>query len=270
MVELTVAEDLQTQVKQAVSAHQPELDVTTTDDIIILEGLFVVSGPQGPFDSYQVRVGVPAGFPCEEPIVFETGDRIPKDIDRHVFPKGGNCCLGVWEEWLLTTADHTFESFLTGAMHDYFVSQTYFEAKSEWPFGQRPHGYAGVLESYADLLGVEADATSVIEHLRLLSMNEVKGHHLCPCGSGRKLRQCHRGKMDELKKRIPSAMARRMFNRVTPPRSTESWLTKQSSSCRALQRLWLSVFHATQQFVMWRAKLRHGSRPEIRLATEYV
>ncbi len=52
--------------------------------------------------------------------------------------------------------------------------------------------------------------------LRLLSMNEVKGHHPCPCGSGKALRQCHRDEVDELKKRIPSFMARRMLNRVAP------------------------------------------------------
>jgi hypothetical protein len=127
----------------------------------------VVSGPAGSFDSYQVRVAVAVGFPWEEPLVFETGRRIPKTADRHVFPKFGNCCLGVWEEWLLTAPDLTFETFLTGIMHDYFVSQTFFEAKGEWPFGERLHGDAGVLESFADLLGVENDTMIVVEHLRL-------------------------------------------------------------------------------------------------------
>ena len=124
------------------------------------------------------------------------------------------CCLGVWEEWLLTAPDHTFETFLTGVMHDYFVSQTYFEARGEWPFGERSHGKAGVLESFAELLDVENDVTIVVEHLSLLSMNVAKGHHPCPCGSGRRLRRCQRDKVDELKKRIPSAMARRMLDSV--------------------------------------------------------
>jgi hypothetical protein len=45
-------------------------------------------------------------------------------------------------------------------------------------------------------------------------MNKLKGHNPCPCGSGRKLRQYHRDKMEELKKRITSAFARRMLNRI--------------------------------------------------------
>ncbi|MCP3055058.1 SEC-C metal-binding domain-containing protein [Aurantimonas marianensis] len=214
MVALTVSEDLLADVQQAVAAYQPELNVTTTKDIIILDGLFVVSGPQGPFDWYQVRVGITAGFPWEEPCVVETGDRIPKVVDRHVFPDHGDCCLGVWEEWLITASDHTFEAFMTGVMHDYFVSQTYFEAKGEWPFGERSHGDAGVVESFADLLGVGNDKAIIVEYLRLMSWKHVKGHASCPCGSGRRLRQCHRDKVDQLKKRIPLALARRMFNRV--------------------------------------------------------
>ena len=222
MVKLSIPGDILADVKEAVAAHQPELNVTTANDkIIVLDGLFVLSGPTGPFDSYQVRVDVTAGFPWEEPLVFETGGRIPKTADRHVSPEPKSCCLGVWEEWLLTAPDLTFGTFLTGVMHDYFVSQTYFDAKGEWPFGVRPHGDAGVLESFADLLQVENDATIVVEHLKLLSMNEIKGHHPCPCGSGTKLRQCHREKVAELRKRITPAFARRMLNRIAPKKRSK-------------------------------------------------
>jgi hypothetical protein len=81
------------EIERAVATHQPELVVSTTDVLILLEGRFVVSGPSGPFDFYEVRVGVGPEYPSQEPIVFETGGRIPKDIDRHIFPKHGDCCL---------------------------------------------------------------------------------------------------------------------------------------------------------------------------------
>jgi len=44
-------------------------------------------------------------------------------------------------------------------MHDYFVSQTYYETNGEWPFGERSHDGLGVLESYADLMGLDRDVT---------------------------------------------------------------------------------------------------------------
>ena len=116
---------------------------------------------------------------------------------------------------MVTAPDHKFKTFLTGIMHDFFVGQTCFEVKGEWPFGERLHGQAGVLGSFADVLGVANDTTIVVQHLKLLSMREIKGHNSCPCGSGRKLRQCHREKLEELTKRIGPAIARRMLNRIT-------------------------------------------------------
>ena len=123
MVELTVSADILKEVEDAVGKHQPEFVVAASNDHIKLEGPFVVSAPTGHYDSFEVKAGVFPGFPWVEPVVFETGGRIPKEADRHVFPKHGVCCLGVWEEWLLVAPDQTFEAFLTGVMHDYFVSQ---------------------------------------------------------------------------------------------------------------------------------------------------
>ncbi|CAO4147736.1 hypothetical protein LPLAFNJD_LOCUS2519 [Methylorubrum aminovorans] len=215
MVHLTAKGSLRAQVEEAIAAHQPELSVRTVDSLTVLDGPFVISGPDGPFDSYQVRIAVPDGFPWNEPVVWETGERIPRIADRHVFPKDGNCCLGVWEEWLLTAPERTFAALLTGVMHDYFVSQSYFESTGEWPFGERSHGNAGVLESYSDLLGVPRDTSTVHRYLRLLSMTRVRGHHFCPCGSGDKLRQCHSVEIETLTKRIPPALAQRMLKRIT-------------------------------------------------------
>ena len=211
---MTVPDELFTQVTRAVNAHQPELRVSSSENIIVLDGPLVVSGPKGPFDHFRVRLDVSVGFPWEEPIVIETGERIPKIADRHVSPKEGNCCLGVWEEWLLTAADHSFEIFLTGWLHDYFVSQSWFEARGEWPYGQRPHGKAGVVESYAYLLGVAPDARVIAEHLRLLARAKAKGHALCPCGSGLRLRKCHMDGIQKLSKRIYPTMAKRMLARI--------------------------------------------------------
>ena len=217
MVGITVRDELFTQVAKAVEAHQPELNVSISKDIIILNGPFVVSGPKGPFDCYEVRVDVLANFPRNEPIVLETGGRIPKLVDRHVFPEPGNCCLGVWEEWLLTAPDHSFETFLTGCLHDYFVSQSWFEAEGEWPYDERPHGEEGIIESYAEMLGVGEDIGVIADHLKLLSRAKGKGHARCPCGSGLRLRNCHMDRIAELSRRICPTMAKRMLTRIKKP-----------------------------------------------------
>jgi len=223
LVEVTISDDFYSEVQQAVAKHQPELSVERTDRLIILKGRFLVYGNDGPsdtpngvFDFYQIKAGVTAGFPEEEPVVFEEGDRIPRTAERHVFPKDGNCCLGVWEEWLLTAPDHRFATFLTGPMHDYFVSQTYYEAQGAWPFGERSHGKLGVLEAYGDLLGLPPDEKTIAVYLRLLSRQTIKGHSLCPCGSGRRLRKCHVDELEHLRRMIPAVIAKRMHHTIAP------------------------------------------------------
>jgi len=213
---MTIPDTLFSEIQQAVDRHQPELAVSRTGSLFVLEGLFVVSGPDGPFDFYQVQVRTTAGFPEEEPTVFEEGGRIPRIADRHVSPEGGNCCLGVWEEWLLTTPDHRFEAFLNGLMHDYFVSQTYFDVNGDWPFGEKSHGIPGLLESYADILGIAPDAEIIAHYLRLLSRPQIKGHVTCPCGSGKRLRKCHGNDLRGLASKIPNGVARQMLVKLKP------------------------------------------------------
>ncbi|MDW4496561.1 hypothetical protein R5H30_01100 [Sulfitobacter sp. D35] len=229
MVEVTISDKFYSEVQQAVAKHQPELSVARTDLFIVLEGQFLVYGADGPtdthigvFDSYQIKAGVTANFPEEEPVVFEEGDRIPRTADRHVFPKDGNCCLGVWEEWLLTAPDHRFATFLTGPMHDYFVSQTYYEAHGTWPFGERSHGKLGVLEAYGDILRLPPDEKTIADYLRLLSRQTIKGHSLCPCGSGWRLRKCHWDDLEYLRRMIPPVIAKRMHHTIAHMKNLDS------------------------------------------------
>ena len=215
-------------VQNAVNRHQPELSVVRSEQLIILEGKFLVYGRDGPvdtpdgvFDSYKIWAGVAEGFPNERPVVLETGGRIPRIADRHVFPQHGTCCLGVWEEWLLKARDHRFETFLTGLMHNYFLSQSHYEVHGDWPFGDRSHGMLGILEAYSDILGLPSDEKIIAEdekiiadYLRILSRRKIKGHALCPCGSGRRLRQCHSDDIQNLSQKIPPRMAKQMYRNI--------------------------------------------------------
>lgn len=198
----------------AVAEHQPELAVTTWTDCVVLTGNLVVSGPDGPFDAYQIQVAIPPIFPWQEPVVFEIGGRIPKIADRHVFEDNENCCLGVWEEWLFKSPDRSASSFLTGPLHDYFLSQCWYEATSEWPFGDRSHGSLGVLEGFCDLLGITVDRQQAVSHLKLLARENIKGHVACPCGSGKRLRNCHIIKFTDLREWMLPFMAQRMLDRI--------------------------------------------------------
>ena len=172
-----------------------------------------VSNPAGPITQFDIVMVLAPGFPLREPKVFEIAGRIPRSADRHI-NLNGDCCVTVWEHWLVSADDHSFANFFNGPVYEYFLGQYYYERTGKWPFGERAHGYRGLEEAYADALGIPNKKEDVSCYLKLLSNDWPKGHWLCPCGSGKRFRNCHRGEMSSLHERIPSWLALRMFQRL--------------------------------------------------------
>lgn len=73
----------------------------------------------------------------------------------------------------------------------YFVSYECYKRYGIFPFGERSHGSKGVLEFYCDYFKI-ASSKQVKGFISYIATTEYKGHHQCPCGSGKKLRNCHR------------------------------------------------------------------------------
>lgn len=120
----------------------------------------------------------------------------------------------MWDEWLLTASDHGFASFLTGPMHDYFMSQAYFETHAVWPLGERSHGKLGVLEAYSDILGVALDESTIKDYLKLMSRRTVNGHAFCPCNSGLRIRKCHQEEINQLREKLSPELAKKMLGSI--------------------------------------------------------
>jgi hypothetical protein len=84
-------------------------------------------------------------------------------------------------------------NFLDNFVAPFLVWQFYYDAhKKPPPWGERSHFAEGVIEYYAELLGMNK-RQSVVEFMKILARkNRPKGHEICPCGSGNRLRNCHR------------------------------------------------------------------------------
>jgi hypothetical protein len=145
------------------------------------------------------------------PVVREIGGRIPRIDDRHI-STDGTACLLVPEEWLLAGAQ-SLRAFLDGPIKNFFLGRLLVEAGKPWPFGQRSHGYEGLLEAYMELLVID-DPTRVTAYFDCLRRNAIKGHIECPRGSNKRLRYCHRAELQELAKRIPQHVAQQAFDRL--------------------------------------------------------
>lgn len=207
------------EVEAAIAFDQPGLRAAWEAPDIVVQGKFLLLddgkafNPAGPISEFDVKIVVNHRYPDLEPKVFETGGRIPRCIDRHI-NSDGDCCVTVWEEWLVRTDDTSFSAFLNGPVREFFLAQYWFERTGRWPFGERPHGEEGLLEAYADVLGIPNKKKDIIYYLKQLARPRPRGHWPCPCGSGELLRRCHWEKLIELHERVPPRIAKRMLRRL--------------------------------------------------------
>lgn len=201
------------EIKEALEAHQPRLEATLETDCVRIAGTFVCYDADLPFDQYEIEVVVPWLFPLKEPGVWETRERIPRTVDRHVFPSNGRCCLGLWEIWLIRNRDATFARFLTTHMHSYFVGQTVFECTGDWVFGEEAHSAEGIADSYFEAISFP-EGSDRAHFFRLLTAPLLRTNPKCPCGSGERLSDCHKPYLKDLRRRIPAAVRKAMSKRL--------------------------------------------------------
>lgn len=207
------------EIEAALGFDQPKLKVEPDKGGFKVHGKFLVferhaiPNPDGPLTSFDVELFIPARFPQFELKLYETGRRIPRTLCRHINGTG-DCCVTVWEHWLIYAKDKSIAGYIQGPVNDYFLSQYYYEKYGKWPFGERSHGRQGLVEAYAEILDICCKDKEVISWLRILAKTSPIEHLRCPCGSGQKLKNCHISKLDGLKKKIAPAMADRMLKRL--------------------------------------------------------
>ncbi|MGA7323550.1 MAG: hypothetical protein WBX25_03460 [Rhodomicrobium sp.] len=143
------------------------------------------------FESFFVQINLTDGYPLESPKVFEVGGRIPRNSEHHINPDG-SLCLGVPEElWLEMQGHFEIGAFIEHLLTPFLIGVSEKLRTGQWPGPERPHGAAAICEFYGAYIGCSSPP-QVMELLQLLlQKKELKGHWLCPCGSGQILRRCH-------------------------------------------------------------------------------
>lgn len=212
-------EEQYNQARRACALLQPDLDCTLSEDCVVLEGTFHVpsTDPQlaalGPIASFEIRLELYLGHPHSEPKLFETGGAFPHDPDHHVNPDG-SCCFGVWEVLFAERPQMTVADLLDGPIRSYFYGHHHLKCEGNWPFGELKHGAAGLIQSYARFLGCAEDPLIIKSLIVLLSRKWKRDRHLCPCGSGSRLRDCCRVHLDAVPMKIHYKKVRPLFTRL--------------------------------------------------------
>lgn len=180
----------------------PHLHFCVRGQVVYVTGSFPIRQDSVEIDRFLVEIQLPFDFPRGIPRVREIGRRIPRIADRHMY-SDGTACLFVDEDWIIANPEGTdWLTFLKGPVRNFFIGQCLVEAGAGWPFGERSHGAKGILECYTELTGAN-DLCIAYNYLQTLSKKKVKGHWPCPCGSGMKIRDCHKLAIYSLRQRIP-------------------------------------------------------------------
>ena len=160
------------------------------------------------WDRYQVKLQLSQDSPRGLPAVYEIGNRIPWKPDRHMEPDGKACLVLPDAYWYEHPQGMNMLDFLNGPVRNFFVNQSLIDLgqPNVWENGEWGHGAEGIVEFYATILGT-SDPKTVLTYLGILKRDAIKGHWLCPCGSKKRLRNCHGELINELRTRIPRRIA---------------------------------------------------------------
>jgi len=184
-------------VESILRAKFPTLHAIIEDDVCMVRGTFDPVGNGCSDDRYGLAIALPTDYPQSLPTVWETEERIPRVIDRHIFPDN-SLCLGVeLQLWIELGGDFSIERVLDIPVRNFLIGNSLVEIGQDWPHGDRSHGVAGVVEYFGELINTTDDMT-IARFLLDVALGKIKGHWLCPCGSGLIVRKCHREAIEKL------------------------------------------------------------------------
>lgn len=176
-----------------ISNRFPGLSLSDKDGKPVVHGKLSLIDKDGVLHTtYSIEIHAVEEYPNRFPYVFETGDRIPRNIDWHIFETDGHCCLkNLPEEILICKEKLNLDKFIIEEVTPYFFNQLYRE-KHGYFLQERSHGLIGELEFFFDLFRT-ADLLKVYKMLYVIKQRlEPTRTEKCFCGSKEKYRRCHR------------------------------------------------------------------------------
>lgn len=186
--------------RQAIRKTFPDAELVEVNGLVVLRGDFPVHDENGSeIDRYKLDIIFPTNYPDRVPIVLVMDKRIPASVQRHVFPKDRTACLCLPHEVSLHLPEIDFMGFWGNLLKFWLVGQASYDRTGKWPFPERAHDHSAIYDGFSELLGIsDRNAAQRFTSL-LLRKTPAKGHELCPCGSGLKLRACHQSEYQSVR-----------------------------------------------------------------------
>ncbi|MCF8080481.1 MAG: hypothetical protein K9K88_14475 [Desulfobacterales bacterium] len=174
-------------------------------ECVVTHGVYCLRAPKGAAEiDYRIALLLWERYPKEPPIMYCSDPKLPDcDIDRHILING-EACLGVRAEigkhW---PPGSSIVDFIDSLVAPFLAWQLYYDVFGKVPpWGERSHGITGIYEFYAELLDWPVEKR-LIGFMRLLARkSHPKGHEICPCESGKRIRDCHRSRIYAARQKV--------------------------------------------------------------------
>lgn len=146
-------------------------------------------------DYYDISIELEP-YPKHFPRVFETGERIPRKVSRHIYSDSGSCCFSTQAkaQILLKKQIHSLYLFVKEIVIPYFQNNSYFEINGHYKTNEYSHNKLGIIEGYRDILQTNNDYQIAQVMLQRIERKKIKMHDLCYCGSGLIMKKCNNGR----------------------------------------------------------------------------
>jgi hypothetical protein len=176
--------------------HFPKLSPSkNSGGNVIVRGEIDIVDSDGKFwESYQVEIHPVDEFPNRYPHVYETGGKIPRIGDWHIYDDTQRCCIDVEPEEIIKCREGlSLVEFIQNAMLPYFFNQTFRRNEGYYPNGEYAHNINGIFQYYDQLLQTLGDPRKTVQQMIFIVKLKKPGRTSdCFCGSGEKFRRCHR------------------------------------------------------------------------------
>lgn len=179
------------QVKELLNNYTQLSVIECSDEKILISGSITINRKaldHRLYDDFDVEILIKINS-FELPTIKETGGKVVRSYEH--CSKNGELCL---ETDLYTRLQYkdgfSLLAWMENIVEPYFFSYDYFTNYHKFPFGERSHGFSGFIETCGELWNEE----NIDKSRNLLSYfvhHPYRGHVQCPCGSMKKLRDCH-------------------------------------------------------------------------------
>lgn len=186
----------------SVEVNFPKLSYSWSSKLMgwLITGSLDICDSEGDYwNTFKVTILIPKNYPHCVPIIMENSEIIPRDIDWHI-SKEGICCID--HEYALIIMSRkgiNINTFIKDKIYPYFANQLFRLTKGKYAGKEYLHHFDGTLQFYIEDLDLKSPKMVAVFLERILKKYMVGRNNLCPCGIGKKIKECHLESIETIK-----------------------------------------------------------------------